>query len=151
MGIVTIAEVLERVDEFERKLSESYSNMSQTSSREGVRLLTDYMGRHRRRTLEALAILPPKRRQHICRITLRYDPQGGDESHRLEGVDLPTDATAADVLDAAIEFDERLIRLYKQVVQQAVDLDVKDLFEGLIRFELKNLIELKKTKALDYF
>jgi hypothetical protein len=151
MGIITIAEVLERVDEFERMLSEFYSNMSQTSSREGVRLLTDYMGRHRRRTLEALAILPPKQRHHICRIALRYDPQGGDESHCLEGVDLSADATAADVLDAAIEFDERLIRLYKQVLQQAVDLDVKDLFEGLIRFELKNLIELKKTKALNYF
>ena len=40
MGVVTIAEVLERMEEFERMLTEFYAKLSQQSTREGVRLLT---------------------------------------------------------------------------------------------------------------
>lgn len=72
--------------------------------------MTDYMSRHRQRTLEALAKLTTKQIHHICRIPLRYDPQGGAGRYCFEGVDLPPDATATEVLDVAIEFDEHLIR-----------------------------------------
>ncbi len=151
MGIITIAEVLERVNEFERILAEFYANLSQTSTREGVRLLTDYMSRHRQRTLEALAKLPTKQMRHIRRIPLRYDPQGGADKHCFEGVDLPPDATAAEVLDTAIEFDEDLIRFYRHVLQHTGNREIKELFESLIRREQNDEIEMKKIKAMDYF
>jgi integrase len=48
VGAITIAEVLERVDEFEPVLTKPYASLWQTGTREGVRLLTDYMCRHKR-------------------------------------------------------------------------------------------------------
>ena len=58
MGVVTIAEVLRHVEEFERMLAEFYAKLSHETTREGVRLLTDYMSRHRLRTHIALFKLP---------------------------------------------------------------------------------------------
>ena len=153
MGVVTIAEVLRHVEVFERMLAEFYANLSHQTTREGVRLLTDYMSRHRLRTHIALFKLPVERVEEIyriCHTPLRYEPQGADK-HCFEGIKLPRDATTAEVLDAAIEFDECLIRFYRQVVQQPVDQEIKELFESLIRREQDDEIQLKKIKAMDYF
>ena len=153
MGVITIVEVLEHVERFERMLAEFYAKVSEQSTREGVRLLTDYMSRHRWRTHEALTKLSIETAEQIyriCHTPLRYEPQGADR-HSFEGVELPPDATAAEVLDTAIKFDECVIQFYRQVLQQPVDKEVKELFESLIRFEQYDVIELKKIKAMDYF
>ena len=153
MGIVTIVKLLERVGEFEVMLAEFYAKLSHQTTREGVRLLTDYMSRHRQRTHIALFKLPIKeveKIRQICHTPLRYEPQGLGRCC-FEGIGIPTDATAAEVLDAAIEFDECLIRFYKQVLQQPVDQHIKELFGSLVQWEKHDEIELKKIKAMDYF
>lgn len=153
MAVITIAQVLEHVEEFERMLAEFYANVSHRTTGEGVRLLMDYMSRHRRRTHVALFKLPVKSVEQIhriCNTPLEYEPHGADR-HSFEGVELSPDATAAEVLDAAIRFDECLIGFYRQVVRQPIDQETKTLFESLIRFEQDDEIELKKIKAMDYF
>ncbi len=151
MGIITVTELFERVDEFERVLEELYANLGHASTRKGVRLLTEYICQRRRRTLKALTRLPEKQMSYISRITLRYDPQGGRTWHCFDGVALPPDVTAVQVLDTAIEFDEHLISFYKQVLQQPVNQTVKELFESLIRREQNDKTELNKIKATDHF
>ncbi|MBW8002388.1 MAG: hypothetical protein FVQ80_10265 [Planctomycetes bacterium] len=113
----------------------------------------DYMSRHRRRTHIAIFKLPvesAERISRICHTPLQYDPQGAD-CHCLEGVDISADATAGEILDAAIKFDECLVKFYRQVVEQPIDQEVKGLFESLIQWEEHDEIELKKIKAMDYF
>ncbi len=43
------------------------------------------------------------------------------------------------------------MKLYRQVLQQPVDDEIKELFESLVRAEQRDEIELKKIKAMDYF
>ena len=153
MGIITIAEVIEQVNIFERMLAEFYAKLAHQSTREGVRLLSDYMSRHRQRTLTALLELPIDEAEEIrrvCHTPLHYEPQGLGKCC-FEGIELGPNASAAEVLDVAIEFDECLIRFYKQVSQQPVHQHVKELFESLARKELSDEIELKKIKATNYF
>ena len=153
MGMTNVAQVLERAEEFEGILADFYAKVSQQSKREGVRLLADYMSRHRRRTHIALFKLPiesVERIRRICHTPLQYDPLGAD-CHCLEGVDISEDATASEILDAAIKFDECLVNFYRQVLQQPIDQEVKGLFESLIQWEEYDEIELKKIKAMDYF
>lgn len=150
MAVITIADVLHRAEEFKSMLADYYHDVAERSSREGVKMLTDYMSRHRVRIAERLAKLAPEEVRRICSTPLHYEPQAAD-CRCFEGVDLPPDATAAQVLDAAVTFDECLIKLYRQVVQQPVDEDVRALFNGLIRAEEQDEIELKKIKAMDYF
>ena len=150
MAIVTIADILKRAEEFEEMLADYYARLAGETSREGVRLLTDYMSRHRVRLKEELARLSGPELDKAMSERLRYEPQAAD-CRCFEGVDLSPDATAREVLDAAVTLDECLVRLYRQVIAQSDDIPVKELFESLLHAEEKDEIELKKIKAMDYF
>jgi rubrerythrin len=150
MAVVTVADVLKHAEEFEELLADYYATLSQRTTREGVRLLTDYMSRHRQRLAEALDRFPPEQASRIRGTHLRYEPQAAD-CRCFEGIEVPPDASAAQVLDAAVNFDECLINLYRQVLQQPVDEEIRELFESLVRAEQRDEIELKKIKAMDYF
>lgn len=150
MAVITVAQVIACAEDFERMLAKFYANISHQSTREGVKLLTDYMSRHRERTHKALKELPLKSLNRIYRAPLRYEPAAAN-CHCFEGVEIGPQATAAEVLDTAVRFDECLISLYRQVVRQDVDREIKELFESLIRWEEDDERELKKIKAMDYF
>jgi hypothetical protein len=150
MAVTTVACVLKRASDFECLLMDYYLGLAGQSSREGVRLLTDYMGRHRRRLSEALERFPPHEYRRISDLPIRYEPVSAECDH-FRAIGLRPDATAAEVLDIAIAFDECLISIYKQVEQQDIDPEVKDLFESLVHREERDEIQLKKIKALDYF
>lgn len=150
MAIITVADVLKHAEAFEQMLAEYYSNLSEHTVREGVRLLTDYMSRHQVRIAAALNKLSPQQILHLGNTPLRYEPQAAD-CRCFDGMELPPDATAAQVLDVAVTFDECLVNLYRQVVQQPVDEEIREIFESLIRAEQNDEIRLKKIKAMDYF
>lgn len=150
MAVTTVACVLKRASGFECLLMDYYLGLAERSTREGVRLLTDYMGRHRRRLSEALERLEADEYRRISGLPIRYEPVSAECDH-FQMRQLPRNATAAEVLDIAIALDECLISIYTQVAQQDVDPEVKGLFESLIRREERDEILLKKIKALDYF
>ena len=150
MAIITIKDVLDHAERFEQMLADYYTSFAHRASRDGVRLLVDYMGRHRKRIAQVLEELSPEHVQRICSEPLRYEPQAADR-RCFEGIDLPDGASAADVLDVAVRLDECLAKLYRQVLQQPVDEEVREFFESLLHAEEGDEIELKKIKALDYF
>ncbi len=150
MAIITVADVLKMAEDFETKLVDYYTKIAEQTTSDGVKLLADYMGRHRRHLSEALERLGSAEREELNSFPIRYEPLALDYTS-FEGRELPPDATAAEVLDIAIEIDGCLIDLYRQVLAQDVDQEVKDLFESLVQAEEGDTIELKKIKAMDYF
>ncbi len=150
MAVTTVACVLRRAADFECILMDYYLGLAEQTTREGVRLLTDYMARHRRRLTEALERFPAGEYKRISVLPIRYEPVAAECDH-FSSRPLPQDATAAEVLDIAIELDECLISLYRQVIEQDVDPEVKDLFESLVHREERDEIQLKKIKAMNYF
>ena len=153
MDVITIAQLLMRVEEFEAKAARIYRKLSDETTHEGVHMLADYLSRHRRRTHKALLDLPVdsvEQIRKICNTPLRYEPDRLGR-HSFDDIDLPPDATAEDLLDSAICFDECLINFYRQIVQRPVDRNIKTLFESLIRWEEGDEIEMKKIKATHYF
>ncbi len=150
MAIITIKDVLEHAEQFEQMLADYYSSISEKTTREGVRLLTDYMSRHRIHIEAALEKIPEPQVKQILSERVRYEPIGAD-MHTIEASQLPSNATASQVLDTAITFDESLINLYRQVLQQTNDEQIRLFFESLLHAEERDEIELKKMKAMDYF
>jgi len=150
MPVITVAEVLKIAEDFESRLVEYYAEISERTTREGVHLLADYMGRHRRRLAEALSRIPDGKRTRISGRPIRYQPDKPDCSC-FEGRQLAADAPATEILDLAVEVDECLIALYKQVLRQELDPEVRELFESLVHCEEWDEVELKKIKAMDYF
>ncbi len=150
MPVITVNDVLKRAEEFEQMLADYYAGLSRRTTREGVRLLTQYMSRHRVRISQALGRFPHDSARRIRTTPLKYAPQAAD-CRCFEKVVLPPNPGAAQVLDAAVAFDECLISLYRHVLRQPVTEEVKMLFESLVRSEERDEIELKKIKAMDYF
>lgn len=150
MQAITIGQILDHVEKFESMLAEFYRKHSEKNPHEGVRLLTEYMSRHSCRMRELLSTLPPEKITHILKVPLSYEPQIPD-CHCFDVIDLPADADAAHLLDAAVLLDECLMQLYCQVARQPVERQIKELFEELIQVLEQDEIQLKKMKAMNYF
>jgi hypothetical protein len=150
MLAITLGEILGHVEEFEGNLKDFYAKLSTKTTHEGVRLLTDYMSRHSFRIHNLLEKVPLETRKAICSTPLPYMPEMPGKNS-IKQVHLPADPTAAEVLDAAVRFDDCLVKMYHSVADQPVSQDIKDFFESLIRNLEKDEVELKKIKAMDYF
>lgn len=150
MAIVTVGDILKHAQRFEEELADYYRAVSEKSKREGVRMLADYMSRHRIRPNEALAKLPTDMVRRISSEPLRYDPEVAS-CRCFEGIDLPPGATAQEVLNVALRLDRCLISLYRQAAAQTGDEQVRSLLESLIAREELDEVELQKIKASNYF
>lgn len=150
MAIITIDDVLKHAEKFEQMLADFYADLAKHTSRDGVRLLTGYMSRHRVRILDTLGKLSLEQVHRICSTPLQYEPNAAD-CNCFNRIELADDASAAAILDAAVVLDECLVKLYRQVLQQPLDEEIRAVFEDLLRSEQCDEIELKKIKAMDYF
>ena len=150
MLAITLGEILGHVEHFEQLLGDDYANLSRKTTHEGVRLLTDYMNRHSLRIHELLEKVPLDARKVIFSTPIPYMPELPGKNS-INQVNLPVDPTAGEVLDAAIQFDNCLVKMYHSVADQPVSQDIKDFFDYLIRYMETDEIQLKKIKAMDYF
>ncbi len=153
MDVVTIAELLRHVEEFEDMLADFYARLSDENTREGVRMLCDYISRHRQRTHKALFELQvddAQRMHHICNTPLRYKPDDLN-SDCFTKANITPDVTGEEILEMALNFDENLIQFYRQVVQKPVSQEIKALFENLILWEENDKITLNRIKTSHYF
>ncbi|MFW6189129.1 MAG: hypothetical protein ACOC7T_01740 [Planctomycetota bacterium] len=150
MAIITVNDVLDHADRFEKKLAQYYEQVSRRTVREGVRMLTDYMSRHRRRIREVLAELGPEQTRRVRSTPLPFDPEAADK-HCMKDVEIDPDASAEQVLDTAIRFDRCLMRLYRTAADESDDPQVREFFESLLSAEKRDAVRLQKIKAMDYF
>lgn len=88
MAIITVADVLKHAEKFEEMLVEYFDKLGASAEREGVRLLTQYMSRHRLRINAAFESVPPEVVKRVCRTPLRYEPQAAD-CRCFVGMELP--------------------------------------------------------------
>jgi len=146
MRAVRISRILEAAEGFESQLKRVYDRVSETTVRKDLEMLADYMSRHRERITHAVSSLPAEQIEKIKNTPLPYEPQAGDQ-HCISELDLESITSVDELIDAAIMFDECLIRLYKQVASQAVNQQTKDLFESLSRIEQNDEKNLKLIKA----
>lgn len=150
MPVITVREIICKVEEFETMLSVHYKKIADNTQKEGVRLLSEYMARHRIRIHEALDKLDLDIDSPILNTTLRYQPKAADCTC-FEKIKLPDNPTAKDLLNEAIQFDDCLVNLYKQVLSQSIPSEVEIIFNSLVQAERRDQIELHKIIATDYF
>jgi len=143
MLAITIEEILEHIESFENSLTELFEHIHDETHDEGVRLLTDYIARHRHRTSAELQKCCQEEVGRIKKLPLQYQPDIPGE-HTIKEVKLSTNASPLEILKAAIEFDECIMKMYKQIASQPLAHEVKELFEGLTTYETVDEIHLKE-------
>ncbi|MHC4478229.1 MAG: hypothetical protein ACYTEL_21535 [Planctomycetota bacterium] len=147
MRAITIGNILEHVENFENSVTEFFEYLHDKTHDEGAKLLTDYIARHRHRTLAALDRLPHEQIEHLKKLPLQYQPHIPG-AHCFEKIKLSSDSTPLTILEAAIEFDECLVQMYRQISEQPVAHEIKDLFDSLAKYEEADEMHLKKTRQM---
>ena len=151
MAIITFEELFVRAAAFEERLERYYAQIRDTSEDNGVRLLTYYLCKHRRHLQSALDEFEDDVVARIKQIRLKYDIDFRPERD-FHIIETPAEEVkAAELLEAAIDYDEELVKLYKGILSQPVNEEARSLIEALIRVEEKDIVMLKKTKAMNYF
>jgi hypothetical protein len=151
MAFVSIGDILDKAAEFEKGLESYYIGIRDNTSNEGVRLLTYYLSRHRLHQKEAFDSIKKDELLRIKKVKLKYDIvfDMEKELHPLEKS--VTEVTGRDLLEAAVEYNQKLIELYEKIQKQPLLEEANSLIECLISIEKKDIVMLKKTMATDYY
>ena len=151
MAYESIGDLLNRASDFEERLVKYYAALRDESNDNGVRLLTYYLSRHRRHLQNALDDLSPTNIENIRKVKIKYDVDFYPENafHVLDVP--PSKLKGKDILEAAIGYDEELVKLYKTMLENPLSTEASVFIETLIRVEEREIVMLKKMIAMDYF
>ena len=118
MTYKTVKDVLDFARQLHEALSRQYSELEQLSTSERAQLMLGYLARHERRLAEALRGYEEDAAKGILRTWLQYAPRldSGPLVEKVRGVDL-NDVEA--VVAAALEVDDHLLAIYREIEEQA--------------------------------
>jgi hypothetical protein len=115
---MNIGDIIGLVVQFDRRVEEYYADLRDRASNDGVRLLTYYLVRRKRRLPEVMGSYPPAEMEKLQRVPLKVSQVDFNPATCVEGKDLPSDTDADHLLDKAIELTDRVIHFYQWLVGQ---------------------------------
>jgi len=137
----TVAEILDEVREYRRRLSDLYHRLEDPAHGKRLEMLLEYMSRHERVFERALARYEESGRRKILGTWYQYV---ADEDLSFDGVEIEPHQTIDQIVDMALEFDEKLVRFYQDMAQHMSDYaDVRAFFESLAEQEKQEKAQLK--------
>ena len=151
MPTVTVGDLLDRGREFEARLEAYYAKIRDRSQDNEVRLLTYYLARHCRHQDQVMATYDKTQVANLRKAEVTHDVVFESEKHfpllgrRPEGV------TGEELLQAALKYDQTLIVLYRSILEQPIDDELRVMVESLIRVEERDIVMMKKMIAMHYF
>ncbi len=151
MAQLNVGAMLDKAQDFEHRLESYYADLRDRATRDGIRLLTHYLARHRRHLPRALLSYSPDQIERIRSMYLKYEGPAFNVEEIFKGKELPPAVSGKDLLDVAIGFVEELIRFYAWLAEQRLGEEGVGLFKNLLKIEESHVVELKKTRATDYF
>lgn len=151
MAVVNIGELLDRVADFERRLEQYYAEIRDQSKDNTTRLLTCYFRKHCRHLPEVLKEYSPQVIEHVRKIALGQDIPFVPEKE-FHAMGIPPDAVRGrELLEAAVKYDAALVNLYREILEQPLIGQARELFDSLVRVEERDIVMLKKMTAMNYF
>ena len=113
--------------------------------------MTYYLARHRRHQERALVGLAPDMLQHVRKVELKFDVPF-DPATDIRLPDFAPEAVKGDeLIGAAVSYESQLASLYRSILAQPLNEEVRTVLEALIRVEERDIVMLKKMLAMHYF
>jgi hypothetical protein len=150
MLYIQVKEIVDYTREVDEVISRVFEKFSETAHNKLVAALSEYLGRHYHRLSDNLSKMSKDDYGALMSKHVPYGPQPAD-FRRIEKLDFDPDAKQEELLDAAVEVDEKLVELFKTILDQPVDMEIKEFFENLIKYEEADEERLKQLKAERYF
>jgi rubrerythrin len=139
-----VKDVLDFGKKMHASIQECYAHLEGKSDQERIRMLLNHLARHEKNLEENLARFSADARPKILGAWLNHVPQS--KMDELVGHCLVLQgASVDDVIRMAMEFDDALIDLYREVAREATNTDVKQVFLNLVDQENQQKLNLVQS------
>lgn len=129
-------DILENARAFHAQLSDFYAQMGRAAGREKIKMLLTYMSRHESNLAECLGRYEKDAARRVLDTWFRF-ASSPPTCKCFEDLRISPDASVEDVVRMALNIDQCLIDLYKEMAERAVSQEVRDLFQSLLNMEEK--------------
>ncbi len=129
------------------KLKALFDELNEHAQLERVKMLLDFLSRHEEHMEESLARFEKESRHGILEAWLEYSP-GLDVNKVMCKLHLSENPSSDEIIQLALDFDDTLVNLYKEVVENANDSKVKEVFKNLLQLEEKEKIQVARAAMM---
>lgn len=142
-----VREVLDFGRELHTQIEKFYKKSSAQEQQVRVKMLLDYLSRHEKHMAEGLKHFEEETKKSILDFWLQYAPSAEIED-MIKGLSVHPAMTVDEVIKIAMDFDDALVELYKDVAREADDPDVKAVFENLVEMENHEKLNVMRNTML---
>jgi len=137
-------DVISFIADFHGELGKRYENLTRESDRRRVHLLLEYLSRHEKRWKEGLERFSGEERKKLQKTWHQYIPE--EEKLNLKDIRLSEDMSVDELVETALECDNRLIRFYTKMSEAAgAPKEIRELFGRMIEQEQGEKARLVET------
>ena len=111
------------------------------------KMLLDFLSRHEEHMAESLARFEKESRHGILEAWLEYSP-GLDVDTVMCKFHLCENPSSDEIIQLALDFDDTLVNLYKEVAEKVNDSKVKEVFKNLLQLEEKEKIQVARAAMM---
>jgi hypothetical protein len=151
MGVSTLGKTFTLVEDFERRRAAYYADFGERAVDAGAQLLARYLRNRMPCTKDALSCYDPDEVEVILATPILEEPVTIDFDEYFAHRPLSSDTVAEVLLDRAIEFAQVLVDTFRHLREQHVNEKAVGFARVLHTMAVRDIKELKKMKALNYF
>jgi len=133
----TTRDLLDKTKLFHKMIGNLYEEISNETGKPRVKMMMDYLIDHENELRDSLNEFENSSSKDILNFNFKYTPDTSLE-HFFEGIDFSPDMALTDVLNIVLDFNDRLIAIYRQLAAEAESKDVSELFNSLALMEEKD-------------
>jgi len=129
------------------KVKELYQELNEHAELERVKMLLEFLSRHEEHMEESLARFEKDSRRGILEAWLEYSPELDVEAvmRRFPVAEKPS---SDEVFQFAMDFDDTLVKLYKEVANKVNDSKTQEVFKNLLQLEEKEKIQVARAAMM---
>lgn len=137
-------EIIEDVRLVHKHMSDFYEQLHRKDEKGKVKILLDYLTQHEKHRDETLTKYEDETSSKTMGAWFKYIPLNNISSY-LESVNIESNISVYDVVSIALDLDDRLIEIYKYLIDYSKNTEVKNMFSSL----LNRLEQEKRNLARD--
>lgn len=134
MSFEQTRDILEQVREYHTRVSEYYRSVGDTASQQRILLLVKYLERRHAAISKHLASCGETAAKDIMNTWFQYSL----DANLLEYIDsfsISSEMSVDDVIQQVLDIEDRLINLYKEILDSALSDHIREFFEMLLTLE----------------
>jgi hypothetical protein len=126
------------------KIKALYERLHEHAELERVKMLLEFLSRHEAHMEESLARFEQYARRGILEAWLEYSPVL-DVDAVMARFPVAEKPSSDEIFQLAMDFDDTLVKLYREIAEKVNDSKTKEVFSNLLRLEEKEKIQVARA------